>query len=236
MSFLTAEWRKLLIANYEVSPETLKPYLPYGTVLDTWQGQCYASLIGFMFVNTKLLGMKIPFHVNFEEVNLRFYVKRKAAGEWRRGVVFIKEIVPKPAITFVANTIYKEHYQTMKMAHSWKEEDGQLAVKYQWKNKGQWHAIEAVADPTPEPIVVGTKTEFITEHYWGYAKAAQNKTNEYEVAHPRWLAYPVKNYHINVDFAAVYGADFAHLSDAAPTTVMLAEGSEISVENKQRLL
>ncbi len=123
MSFLTAEWRKLAFANYEVSPDMLLPYLPYGTELDLWKDRCYVSLIGFMFQETRLKGIKIPFHVNFEEVNLRFYVKRWSGKEWRRGVVFIKEIVPKPAIAFVANTLYNENYQSLPMKHSWRTQE-----------------------------------------------------------------------------------------------------------------
>ena len=93
MSFLNAEWRKLILANYEIDPNILKKYIPAHTELDIWNGRCYVSLVGFMFVNTKMLGMKIPFHINFEEVNLRFYVKHKSKGEYKRGVVFIKEII-----------------------------------------------------------------------------------------------------------------------------------------------
>ena len=93
MSFLKAEWRKLVMANYTVPEELLLPYLPAKTVLDTWNGQYYVSLVGFMFVNTRMLGVKVPFHVDFEEVNLRFYVKYNDNGTWKRGVVFIKEIV-----------------------------------------------------------------------------------------------------------------------------------------------
>lgn len=118
MSFLKAEWRKLALANYIIDQKLLVKYLPAGTELDLWNGNCYVSLVGFMFVNTKLLGIKIPFHTNFEEVNLRFYVKRFDQGEWKRGVVFIKEIVPKPALTFVANTVYNENYETLPMEHS----------------------------------------------------------------------------------------------------------------------
>ncbi|MFK8102402.1 MAG: DUF2071 domain-containing protein, partial [Saprospiraceae bacterium] len=87
MSFLTAEWRKLAMANYAVSEEVLQPYLPAHTVLDQWNGVCYVSLIGFLFVNTKVLRLKIPRHVNFEEVNLRFYVRHKDGDDWNRGVV-----------------------------------------------------------------------------------------------------------------------------------------------------
>lgn len=133
MSFLKAEWRKLAIANYEIDKAILKDYVPYGTELDLWEEKCYISLIGFMFVNTRLLSIKIPYHTNFEEVNLRFYVKRLAGDKWRRGVVFIKEIVPKPTLTFVANTIYNENYETMPMQHSWYENNEVRAVEYKWK-------------------------------------------------------------------------------------------------------
>lgn len=115
MKFLEAEWRKLAIINYEIDPRILTKYLPKDTVLDLYQDKCYISLVGFMFLNTKLLGVSIPYHKNFEEVNLRFYVKKKEGNEWRRGVVFIREIVPKYALAIVANSVYKENYKTMKM-------------------------------------------------------------------------------------------------------------------------
>ena len=133
MSFLKAEWRKLILVNYEVDPSVLENYLPFGTELDLWNDKCYVSVVGFMFLNTKLLGLKIPFHVNFEEVNLRFYVKRKEGGHWKRGVVFIKEIVPKPTLTFFANTVYKENYQTSPMKHIWSETSSERIVEYHWK-------------------------------------------------------------------------------------------------------
>src|SRR6185503_10721641 len=110
-----AGWRKLVMANYAVDPSALAPYLPYKTEIDLWQGTCYVSLVGFMFVDTAVMGVKIPFHVNFEEVNLRFYVRYRDQGEWKRGVVFIKEIVPRAALAFVANTLYNENYETMPM-------------------------------------------------------------------------------------------------------------------------
>ena len=137
MSFLKAEWRKLAMFNYVVDPKVLEPYVPPGTELDEFEEKCYVSLVGFMFLNTKLLGIKVPFHVNFEEVNLRFYVRRKEGTQWKRGVVFIKELVPKPAITFVANTIYKEHYETVRMDHQWNKTDSELDVNYSWWKGGK---------------------------------------------------------------------------------------------------
>jgi hypothetical protein len=227
-SFLQAEWRKLVIANYVIDPDILLSNVPAGTELDLWEGRCYVSLVGFKFLNTRLLGVKVPGHINFEEVNLRFYVKR---GD-KRGVVFIKEIVPKPALTFVANTIYKEHYQTLPMRHTWVEAEDHQLVNYEWKMDGKWQRFELTADRVPQVIPEGSETEFITEHYWGYAKISDKKTNEYEVTHPRWQTYPVRSFKIEVDFGKVYGKKFHFLSDIKPVSVMLAEGSEITVEQK----
>jgi uncharacterized protein YqjF (DUF2071 family) len=235
MSFLKAEWRKLAIANYAVNESVLQKHLPAGTELDLWKGKCYVSVVGFMFVNTKLLGIKIPFHVNFEEVNLRFYVKRFDQGEWKRGVVFIKEIVPKWALSFVANTVYKENYETLLIEHSWKEEGDARFVEYRWKKNNKWHSIQVEAKIESTKLETNSETEFITEHYWGYARVNDTKTNEYEVTHPRWDVYEVTNYHIDIDFGAVYGSEFSFLNSEKPASVMLAEGSEITVEGKVKL-
>lgn len=228
-TFLQAEWRKLAMANYSVDSALLKKYLPYKTEIDIWKNTCYVSLVGFMFLNTKLKGFKIPFHSDFEEVNLRFYVRYKEQNEWKRGVVFIKEIVPKMALTFVANTVYKEKYETMKMKHSWMTENDSLHVEYQWK-KGDWNSFKIKASDLETDIGHDSEEEFITEHFWGYTSISEHKTSEYGVEHPRWKVYPVQDYAVNVDFGRVYGSDFKCLLNENPTSVFLAEGSEILVK------
>ncbi len=227
--FLKAEWRKLLMANYVVDPDILKSYLPAHTELDLWEGKCYVSLVGFMFIETEVMGFRIPFHIDFEEINLRFYVRRKdESGKWRRGVVFIKEIVPKAAITLVANTLYKENYATHPTKHLWKYSSDTFEVEYAWKAK-RWHRILATATPKTEKIKDSSEEEFITEHYWGYAKRSPSKTIEYEVEHPLWEVYPINNHYIDVDFGMLYGSPFASLNNVEPQSVLLAEGSEIIV-------
>ncbi|MEQ8469836.1 MAG: DUF2071 domain-containing protein [Marinoscillum sp.] len=232
MSFLKAEWRKLVMINYEVDPQLLQSYVPEGTALDFYQGRCYVSLVGFMFLNTRILGVRVPFHINFEEVNLRFYVKRKAGDSWKRGVVFIKEIVPRSAITFVANTFYKEHYETCKMNHVWKVDEQHLNVSYQWVKDGQKNEFWVKTDQISQPMVKGAEEEFIAEHYWGYSKDA-TKTVEYEVKHEPWEVYPVSSFDVQVDFQSVYGKEFAQLNGLEPSSVLLAEGSAISVEGRR---
>jgi len=233
MSFLTAEWRKLAIANYSIDQNLLLPYLPVGTELDLWNGTCYVSLIGFLFKNTKLLGFSIPFHANFEEVNLRFYVKYQDGDTTKRGVVFIKEIVPKFALSAVANTIYNENYETMPMTHSWMENDVERSVEYRWRCKNEWQSFSLTANKGLSEIPANSEAEFITEHYWGYARYSDKKTNEYEVRHPKWAQYKVKSFNIAVDFGLTYGENFEFLNRQEPLSVMLAEGSDISVEGKK---
>ncbi|WP_175621639.1 YqjF family protein [Chryseobacterium schmidteae] len=234
MKFLKAEWQKLAIINYELNPDILLKYLPNGTEIDFYQGKCYVSLVGFMFLNTKLLGLPIPFHRNFEEVNLRFYVRKKDGKEWKRGVVFIKEIVPKYALSIIANWVYKENYKTRKMKNEMHYNGSDLIVKYFWKEE-HWNSIQIYAERKAQKMENDSEFEFITEHYWGFTKRG-NKTSEYEVCHPKWDWYPVKDHHVKIDFKKVYGHDFEGLNHQKPISVMLAEGSEIEVRMKKYLV
>lgn len=231
-SFMKAEWNDLLFINYEINPEVLKKYVPKGTEIDLWNGKCYISLIGFMFEDVKVLGMKIPFHVNFEEVNLRFYVKRFEDGFWKRGVVFVKEIVPKHAITFVANTLYNEQYQTLPMRHERILNDDKLIFKYEWKKNNLWNSISVKTEKELIPIDENSEAEFISEHYYGYTISPKKKTVEYEVTHPKWQQYKVLDYTIDVDFKTVYGEEFAFLQNQKADSCFVAKGSKITIENK----
>jgi uncharacterized protein YqjF (DUF2071 family) len=233
-TFLTAEWRKLVMANYAIDKKLLLPYLPNKTELDLWNNTCYVSLVGFRFQSVKINGFSIPLHTNFEEVNLRFYVRYKSTEGWKRGVVFISEIVPRRAITFVANTLYGEKYATMPMAYSWAEDEDTLTVTYKWK-KRSWNELQVTTSINSFAIIQGSEEEFITEHYWGYSRLNNHLTSEYEVAHPRWEVYQTKNYHIDVDFENIYGKDFQFLQHEKPTSVFLAEGSPVSIKTGRKI-
>lgn len=235
-SFLTAEWRRLIMANYEVDPAALQPFVPYGTELDVWQGRHYISLVGFMFLNTKVKGIAIPFHRNFEEINLRFYVRYKdPILGWKRGTVFIKEIVPKAAITFVANTLYREHYVTMPTRHRWEDNTQELLVEYSWKYRNKWEHLRAHADPAPMPLMEGSEAEFITEHYWGYVRFNAQQSSEYQVEHPSWRIHEVKHYDILCDGTNLYGSAFGEAMTSDPLSVFMAEGSEIVVRKGMKI-
>jgi len=223
------------MANYVVDPAILLPYLPHQTVLDEFNGHSYVSLVGFMFSDTRLMGMRIPFHINFEEVNLRFYVRYDDKGAWKRGTVFIREIVPKRAISFVANTIYHENYCTKRMNNFCTQTEENIHLGYHWRHQNRWNKLEATVEPIALTMQPGSEEEFIAEHYWGYSKYDGKTTFEYNVQHPAWKVFSVKDYLIDCAFAGLYGDAFGFLEGAKPNSVFVAEGSEVSVLKKRKL-
>ena len=233
--FLTAEWRDLIMVNYEVDPALLASRVPRGTVLDFHDGRCFVSLVGFMFLNTRVLGVPIPDHINFEEVNLRFYVNRDMGTELRRGVCFIKELVPKPAIAFVARRLFGEPYEAAVIRNY--NDAGKVSYRFGKVPKPQASkfknlASEAIKVTRGERRGVpahGSHEEFIIEHYWGYTKRSETRTDEYKVEHPKWELYATRHPKIKVNFGRWYGKEFAFLKDQKPYSVLLAKGSEIGV-------
>jgi uncharacterized protein YqjF (DUF2071 family) len=206
--FLTAKWADLVMANYEVEPSLFAAHVPMGTQLDLHEGKCFVSLVGFMFLDTRVSGFLIPFHINFEEVNLRFYVQRKTDVEIRRGVVFAKEIVPRIAIALVARTLYSEPYERWAMSNYRDNEH----VRYSWQKGGCSNTISVERGESQGVPEAGSHGEFIIEHYWGYTKRGPNRTDEYKVEHPKWELFAAENPRIDVDFGKTYGDEFAFFS------------------------
>jgi uncharacterized protein YqjF (DUF2071 family) len=239
--FLTATWRDLVMINYEVDPAVVRPLVPQGTELDGWGGRTLVSMVGFRFLDTRVLGLAIPGHRNFEEVNLRFYVRRMAPDGPRRGVVFIREIVPKAAVAWAARTIYNENYVAWAMRHDVRLPDGAGAAGrgfavYGWRSGGRWHELGASVEGTASLPAPGSQEEFITEHYWGYARQRDGSTIEYRVEHPQWRVWPATDARFSCDVAAVYGAQYVPSLSAPPASAFVADGSPVAVRRGVRLL
>ncbi|MGH7320435.1 MAG: YqjF family protein [Candidatus Rokuibacteriota bacterium] len=235
--FLTAEWRYLAMINYEIDPRVLRSRVPAGTELDAWQGRTFVSLVGFLFVGTRVYGWSIPFHRNFEEVNLRFYVRRRDNGGWRRGVAFIKEIVPRAGIAAVARLLYNEAYVALPMRHSIEADTGSPPgrVEYGWSARGRWNRLTVRAGGEPRETALGSQEQFITEHYWGYTVQRDGGSIEYQVEHPPWRVWPVSEAFLDCDVASLYGQEFATALGAQPSSAFLAEGSPVTVREGRRL-
>jgi uncharacterized protein len=237
--FLRAEWRHVAVLNYAIDPALLARFVPAHTELDPWQGLTYVSLVGFLFLQTTVLGLAIPFHRNFEEVNLRFYVRRRAPDGWRRGVVFVREIVPRLAIAFTARALYNERYVARSMSHRLEWTDGDprrlAALGYRWRDAERELGFRTsvgggFALPAP-----GSEEEFVVEHYWGYTVQRDGGTVEYRVEHPPWRVVPAVSARLEGDVGGFYGPPFAEALRAPPRSSLVAEGSPVIVYSGQRI-
>ena len=241
-AFLTAEWRWLVMLNYEVPPDALLPLVPRGTVLDLWDGRALASVVGFRFLGTRVLGVPVPFHRDFDEVNLRFYVRREMPdGDVRRGVVFVRELVPRPAIAWVARVVYNEPYRALPMRSDTPSgpTDAPGAVRYAWrrrlKGRETWEHVGARAVGRPAIPAPDAEARFITEHYWGYTPQRDGGVVEYEVAHPPWRVWEAEAPELAADITSLYGAAFAGPLAGPPRSAFIAEGSAVTVYRPRRL-
>src|SRR5262245_19976807 len=246
---LSARWHLLAMLNWRVDPRLLEPLVPRGTELDFHAGKTYVSVVGFLFRETRLLGFPVPWHRHFEEVNLRFYVRRAVAGELRRGVAFVKEVVPRWAIAQTARVCYNEPYVALPMRHEVSGPAAEVlgvqgsgigvqkagAVGYGWRLRGRWNSLEVGYEGSPAPLAGGSHEEFIAEHYWGYCGQRDGGTVEYQVEHPPWHVWPATSARLDCDAAALYGPQLAEVLSQPPTTAFLADGSAVAVMKPTRI-
>ena len=222
--------------NYEVDPRLVEALVPASVELDRWEDRVYVSVVGFLFNETRVLGVSVPGHVRFPEVNLRFYVRRHVAGEVRRGVVFIRELVPRIAIATVARLMYNEPYRALPMRYRIEEVGGGVAEReYSWRDGASWTGIHARTRGAASPLKDGSEEEFITEHYWGYTRQRDGGTIEYRVEHPRWNVWRTSDVALCGNVAPVYGDDFARALGGAPRSAFVADGSAVTVYAPTRI-
>ncbi len=228
--FLSAEWRDLVMLNYEIDPHLLANYVPYGTALDSFQGKTYVSLVGFRFYRTKLFGaITVPFHSNFDEVNVRFYVRRQEGAENRRGVVFIAEIVPRKIVARIARVVYGENYVCLPMRHDVRGEGLRRTVEYRWQVNNQWCKMTAQASSIPAAPPDGSLEQFITEHYWGYSIQRRGGTLEYHVSHVPWRVWSSTANSFEGDVGSLYGIELGRILQRRPDSAFIADGSPVVV-------
>jgi uncharacterized protein YqjF (DUF2071 family) len=232
--FLSANWRYLAMLNFAVEPAILAPLVPPGTELDFEQGETFVSIVGLLFLDTRFFGLPIPRHRDFEEVNLRFYVRRKSADTWRRGVVFVCELVPRRAVALVARAFYGEQYYALPMKHEIDHVDPNLRVEFAWRRGRKWESLKMSATGEPQAIPAGTHGEFITEHYWGYT-SLRSGCGEYRVEHPRWKIWSATSFELNADVATLYGEQFTDTLNTPPRSAFIADGSPITVHRREIL-
>lgn len=234
--FLTTRWESLVLLNYRCPRELLEPLVPVGTELDDWRGESLVSLVGLMFRRTRVMGVPVPGHRTFEEVNLRFYVRRIVAGEVRKAVVFIRELVPRRAIALVARLGYNEPYRSVRMSHTVRLDPRSGGrVEYGWRLGDDHYRMAAAVSGPARPIEAGGKAEFITEHYWGYTRQRDGSTLEYRVEHSRWPVWEPEETRFEGDAERLYGTALGDVLSSPPESAYVAVGSEVTVYRGVRI-
>ena len=231
--FLKANWLRLASANYAIDPSILKRHSPKDTILEAHNGNYFVSLVAFRYCETRLLNIRVPYHHIYEEINLRFYVKREITPRnWRSEVAFTKLFFPKTALTLVAKYIYKENYETKNMRHKWSENEHELFTSYGLK-KNRWHDFDLVSEKKTNPIHLNTPEDFFSKHYWGTSKINRNSCTLYKIDHPLWKSHKVLSSKISFDFDLIFGSEFKHLTNTKPSSVHLFDGSEVFIYKKK---
>lgn len=230
-SFLKARWEKLLNITYAVEPQLLEAHLPKGLELDRIDGNAFVSLVAFEFNQVKLKGLPIPFHQNFPEINLRFYVNFNG----KRGVVFIREFVPRYCVALVANRIYNEPYHSIQMVHSSATENGNLYCQHQFQYRGRTFSIATQSSTQTFLPAESSMEHYFKEHDLGFGVDHSGNSLAYRVDHPIWEIYRDVQVRMDVDFGVLYGEKWNFLKDQKPLNTLLAKGSEVKVFSKMRL-
>lgn len=238
LPFLTAQWRDLAVANFEIDPVVLSPLMPAGTELDLWNGRALISMVGFQFRDTRLMGWSIPGHRNFPEVNLRFYVRRPTPAGWRRAVVFIKELAPRRLVAWTARWFYGENYATVPMQYASRTSNSApeaREVTYRWTHAGEAYRLSVTGEGSGHLAAAGSEQEFVIEHYWAHTRRGEHHTIEYRVDHPRWRLWTASAASFAGDVASLYGKRFVEALSAPPASAFLAGGSEVALHRGSSL-
>ena len=234
-AFMTTEWRHLLMLNYEIDPAVLEPRVPAGTELDIWRGKAFVSLVGFLYRDARIWGVGWPWHQNFAEVNLRYYVRRQVGDELRRGVVFLKEIVPRRLVAAIARYFYNENFVVLPLSSDIRPsraddiESSATDIEYRWPSDGRMNRLYGRITGPARPCDPDSEEEFITAHYWGYVRARDGRTTEYQVEHEPWRVWHAQDARFDCDVRSTYGAEFMPALLGEPSSALVAEGSPVWV-------
>lgn len=227
--FLKAQWKELTLVNFALEPDFLINILPVGLDPDLLHGKAYASLVAFDFESIRVGGIPWPGYTQFPELNLRVYVRCSEAG--RRGVFFIRELIPGKIPTAIARVAYNEPYSACPLTRSHQAlVNGAQVQRTDWIWKGAPNYLEVEVGPETMMPATDEDANWFKEQEWGFGHSRLGELLRYHVTHPRWMVRKVHRCDYEVDWLGLYGPIWARqLEGAEPDSLMHCIGSEIAV-------
>jgi uncharacterized protein YqjF (DUF2071 family) len=223
--FLTACWQNLLVATYRVPAELLQNRLPKGLALDDLGGDTFVSLVAFEFSGTRILGVRCPGYGHFPELNLRYYVRAGA----ERGVIFIREYVSSRLVAYLARRWYNEPYRVAPLSAARSDNGTSISMRFELTLPDRTHSLAIQSAKHSFRPAPGSTEHSLLEQRWGFGLNHRGELIRYEVMHEPWQIFPVTSFHIDLDWAAVYGHEWRWLNDATPLSTIFAAGSAIEL-------
>jgi len=222
---LTARWSNLVLLTYEVDPALVEPWLPGGVEADLVGGRALVSLIAFDFLDTRIRGRRIPGFVDFPEINFRTYVR----GGDRLGVVAIRELVPSPLAAAVGRLRFNEPFRAAPIESRTVSMGDELLVEHRWKWKDQGYFLRMTSDQTSVPAAAEAPAHHLLGRRWAYGRSRRGEPKVLRIEHPEWALRRVRTLDFDVDYAALYGPEWAVLNGKQPASTHLAVGSAVSI-------
>ena len=180
---LTMRWEELLFLHWPMAAAVLRPHLPAGLELETFDGSAWLGVVPFRMARTRLRWLPpVPTTHTFPEINLRTYVR--AGG--RSGVWFFSLDAASRLAVESARLGFGLPYFAARMAC---RRDGECvhyhSERTDWRGpaasfRGDWRPVGSFA-----PAVRGTLLHFLVERYCMFV-SRRGRLMCGEVAHAPW--------------------------------------------------
>ena len=228
-----AEWREIVVINFEIDPKLLRNFIPPKTELDFFNETSFVTLMARACKNVKPYGWPIVFAKSIDQILLRFYVKRKVGDTWRRGVCLIRDYLPKRKASFFLNWMFKHSFTQVPIKRTSSNFESGLptqlpTVEYQWTTGDYVNHIKVNARSQMRQQEQETKESFVLDHHYGYT-VKEGKTYEYYVEYSPWAMWDAQSGSFDCDTENVFGRPFVRALKQRPASVFLARGSDVII-------
>jgi hypothetical protein len=177
-------WHDLLFAHWAIDAALLRPGIPAGLSIDTFEGRAWLGVVPFRMSGVRWRWTPVlPWLSAFPELNVRTYVSIQG----KPGVWFFSLDAANALAVAAARLSFHLPYFRARMScrevdgwveyRSWRTHRGAPAAAFEARYRGSGEAFE------PR---LGTLEHFLTERYCLYSAASGGRIYRGEIHHPPW--------------------------------------------------